>query len=174
MKALTPEQAIKDVFQRYSAALHMDYTGGDLARKVTFRFDVDGLEDTLSFVGNAYAAWCANLEGALRMDWGWGWFEIVDSLTNHGFFVEHNQLNFLAETFKFLNETFGTATPDIPEHTPDSPLHQLITEQLLEESWYELDRDKLDYKFTMEEFITEYTDKAAPYVDKLIAQIEGK
>jgi|DeeseametaMP0747_FD_contig_51_1372230_length_1492_multi_3_in_0_out_0_1 hypothetical protein len=174
MKAQTPEQAIKDVFDRYTAILDKAYVGGDLSKKEMFTFDVDGLEDTLQFVGNTYAAWCANLEGALRMDWGWGWFEIVDSVRDRGFFVEHNQLNYLAETFQFLNDTFGTATPDVPEHTPDSPLHQLITEQLLGESWYELDRDKLDYKFSMEEFITQYTDHAAPYVDKLIAQIEGK
>ena len=174
MAQATPEQVIKDVFEGYTAILDQAYVGSDLSQKVMFRFDVDGLDDVLSFAGNAYAAWCANLAGALRLDWGWGWFEIVDSVRDHGYFIEHNHLNYVAETFSFLNKTFSTATPDIPEHTPETPLHQLLTEHLLSDTWYKIDSDKLNYKFSKEEFITEYADKAAPYVDKLIAQIEGK
>ncbi|GBO89162.1 hypothetical protein [Marinobacter salsuginis] len=175
MSEVTPENKIQEVAERYARILEENYVGGDLARPASFEFWLDGLPERLSVPGNYYAAWCANLHGALNLDWGWGFFEVVDTIQSRGgYFVEHNELNYLGETFTYLNWTFGTTTPDVPEHTQESTLHQLLTQELLSEVWCGVTLPEGSYQFSKEEFITEYSDKAAPYIDKLIALIEGK
>jgi len=171
---VTPEQAIKRIFDEHFEILDQMYVGGDLNGTLPMRFCLDGLPEAMTTSGNLYAIWCVTLEGALHMDWGWGWYEIVNSISNDGFLIEQNDLNFIAETFAFLNETFGNTTPDVPADLSCSPLHDLLTEHLLELTWYATKFPEGSFNFSKAEFITEYATLAAPYVDQIIARIQGK
>ena len=166
--------AIEASFNAHMKILHDDYSPRDLNGDATFSFRVDGLKEELSFDGTLYAAWCANLHGALNLDWGWGWGEIVDSVQQFGYYVEHTELNYVAETFQYLNDTFCGALAQAPaDIAPGNELYDRLEEHLLGDAWHDVDWTKEDYKLTKEEFVTQHSDFAEPYVRHLIAVIKG-
>lgn len=166
--------AIEASFKRHMNVLHDDYSPRDLNGDATFSFRVDGLKEELSFDGTLYAAWCANLNGALNLDWGWGWGEVVASVEKFGYYVEHNDLNYVSETFKYLNETFCGALAQAPaDFSPGNELYDKLEEHMLGSAWYDVSWEQQDYKLTKEEFVTQYSEFAEPYVKQLIAMIQG-
>lgn len=126
------ESVLATVMENYHSIISEHWIYKPLGETCEFRFDTDGLREPMVTSGNFYAALCLNLRGALSWDWGWGFFEVIDSC-KHGFFIQQNGLTFLPETFNFLDGNFGTTTPDIPDNVLERPgnmLFELLLEHL--------------------------------------------
>lgn len=167
------EEAVAAIRTEYFEILEREYTPGSLDEIVGFEFQLDGLPEGLTTRGSRYAAWCVNLQGILHMDWGLGFYEVVDFTQNHGVYIEQNDLNFVSEVFEFLNDEFGTLTPEITEHTPETTLHRLLTEQFAISVYYKLPEAQRD-PVQREAFVEMLAPRVSKIVDDLIRWIEGK